>query len=415
MVEHPGGRSLRFPVCVGIDVHGSSYIGVPQKFLHILRCCAVGQQIGCESMSKQMEVKLSQIRHHLSCPAADTAYRCGGFKGAVLSYTDHGQFLIPLRHFLGSRQTVHLVVDPVLFPYFLVVVMFTPKDERFKDKGFLHNLKEIYTDLINRHISDPTQHLRVFDPNGVYLATKKIGKNNPMAAEIEADNAARQEWNRTADMALLSGIAEETIIELKNEEIHNKAADSVAKHGWLPELFRKIVRTAKELLQGMIREKAMPPKPVLNMDIAEFRKMQKLMIKVQNKAKHIRQMQETDLPRLKAQLADVKGIFKGKERKALEQEIQKLEQTIREELDALPTILEEDGYPDVQAFTATYRKAEKIVSQYNRDLAQWERTVQEKKHPVEKPPEKQSVRDQLRRLQEEGRKKTRNRNRDYER
>ena len=293
--------------------------------------------------------------------------------------------------------------------------MFTPKDERFKDKGFLHNLKEIYTDLINRHISDPAQQLRVFDPNGVYLATKKIGKNNPKAAEIEADNAARQEWNRTADMALLSGIAEETIIELKNEEIHNKAADSVAKHGWLPELFRKIVRTAKEVLQGMIRSTQFPPKPVLNMDIAEFRKMQKLMIKVQNKAKHIRQMQDTELPRLKAQLADVKGIFKGKERKALEQEIQKLEQTIREELDVLPTILEKDGYPDVQAFTATYRKAEKIVSQYNRDLAQWERTVQEKKRPADKPPEKQSVRDQLRRLQEEGRKNPRNRNRDYER
>ena len=293
--------------------------------------------------------------------------------------------------------------------------MFTPKDERFKDKGFLHNLKEIYTDLINRHISDPAQQLRVFDPNGVYLATKKIGKNNPKAAEIEADNAARQEWNRTADMALLSGIAEETIIELKNEEIHNKAADSVIKHGWLPELFRKIVRRAKEVLQGMIREKAMPPKPVLNMDIAEFRKMQKLMIKVQNKAKHIRQMQDTDLPRLKAQLADVKGIFKGKERKALEQEIQKLEQTIRDELDTLPTILEEDGYPDVQAFTATYRKAEAVVSRYNWELAEWERTVQEKKRPTEKPPEKQSVRDQLRRLQEEGRKKTRNRNRDYER
>ena len=69
----------------------------------------------------------------------------------------------------------------------------------------------------------------------------------------------------------------------------------------------------------------------------------------------------------------------------------------------------------MQAFTATYRKAEKIVSQYNRDLAEWERTVQEKKRPAENPPEKQSVRDQLRRLQEEGRKKSRNRNRDYER
>jgi uncharacterized protein YukE len=165
----------------------------------------------------------------------------------------------------------------------------------------------------------------------------------------------------------------------------------------------------------MIRTQQLPPKPVLNMDIEEFRKMQQLMIKVQNKAKHIRQMQDTELPRLKAQLADVKGIFKGKERKALEQEIQKLEQTIREELDALPTILEEDGYPDVQAFIATYRKAEKVVSRYNWALAEWEQTVREKKRSAERPPERQSVRDQIRRLHEEGRKNPRNRSRDHER
>jgi hypothetical protein len=73
-------------------------------------------------MSEKMEVKLAQIRHYLSCSAADAAYRCGGFKGSVRSYTDHRQFLIPFRYFLGSRQTVHLVVDPVLFPYFLVVI-----------------------------------------------------------------------------------------------------------------------------------------------------------------------------------------------------------------------------------------------------------------------------------------------------
>ena len=35
--------------------------------------------------------------------------------------------------------------------------------------------------------------MKVFDPNSVCLPTKKIGKNNPKAAEIEADNAARQE------------------------------------------------------------------------------------------------------------------------------------------------------------------------------------------------------------------------------
>ena len=86
--------------------------------------------------------------------------------------------------------------------------LFTTKDTRFKGEPFLREIKEVYTELINRHISDPEQHLKVFDKNSVYLPTKKIGKNNPKGNEIKADNAARQEWNRTADMALLSGISE---------------------------------------------------------------------------------------------------------------------------------------------------------------------------------------------------------------
>ena len=63
----------------------------------------------------------------------------------------------------------------------------------------------------------------MFDKNSVYLPTKKIGKNNPKAAEIEADNTARQEWNRTADLALVSGIEEAKILEIKQTENHDKA------------------------------------------------------------------------------------------------------------------------------------------------------------------------------------------------
>lgn len=66
----------------------------------------------------------------------------------------------------------------------------------------------------------------MFDKNSVYLPTKKIGKNNPKAAEIEADNTARQEWNRTADLALISGIEEAKILEIKQTEIHDKAGVS---------------------------------------------------------------------------------------------------------------------------------------------------------------------------------------------
>lgn len=67
----------------------------------------------------------------------------------------------------------------------------------------------------------------MFDKNSVYLPTKKIGKNNPKAAEIEADNTARQEWNRTADLALISGIEEAKILEIKQTEIHDKAGQSI--------------------------------------------------------------------------------------------------------------------------------------------------------------------------------------------
>ena len=297
--------------------------------------------------------------------------------------------------------------------------LFTAKDTRFKGEPFLREIKEVYTELINRHISDPEQHLKVFDKNSVYLPAKKIGKNNPKEDEIKADNAARQEWNRTADMALLSGIAEAKILEVKRTDIHEKASQSIKNKGWLPNLFRSIVSKAKDFLQNLIREHDMPPKPVLEIDMAEFRTMQKLMIKAQDKAKEIRHLQDTVLPKLKQQFADTKGIFKGKERKALTEQIQRTEKAIAEKLDKLPDVLKEDGYPDVQAFMATYRKAEAVVEQYNRDLAEWEREVRENRRPAEKerltPPEKKSIRDQLRRLQAEGRQRSQPKRKSHDR
>ena len=118
-------------------------------------------------------------------------------------------------------------------------------------------------------------------------------------------------------------------------------------------------------------------------------------------------MQADVLPDLKQQLAAATGIFKTRERKDIAGQIQRTEQEIGHRLDAVPSIVQAEGYPDVQAFTAIYRKAEAVVSQYNRELAEWERTVQEHQRPARSdPPRSQrSVREQLRRLQVEGRRK----------
>ncbi len=280
--------------------------------------------------------------------------------------------------------------------------LFSVKNDRFKSEPFLREVKEVYTDLINRHISDPEQHLKVFDKNSVYLPTKKIGKHNPREEEIKADNAARQEWNRTADMALISGIEETKILEIKQAEIHDKVSQYIRKSGWLPNLFRSIVSKAKEFLQNLIREHGMPPKPTLSIDMAEFRTMRDLMLRVQDEARAIRNLQDSVLPKLKTQISEIKGVFKGKERKALNEQIKQTEQEISKRLDKLPGILKEDGYPDVQAFMATYREAEAVVEQYNRSLAEWERQVKEKRR-LQKPPERESVRNRLKQLQEQGR------------
>ena len=42
-------------------------------------------------------------------------------------------------------------------------------------------------------------------------------------------------------MALISGISEAKILEVKQTEIHEKASQSIKSKGWLPNLFRGIV------------------------------------------------------------------------------------------------------------------------------------------------------------------------------
>ena len=300
--------------------------------------------------------------------------------------------------------------------------LFTVKNDIFKNELFLDEAKQFYTALINRHIHAPQRQLKVFDPNSVYLPTKKIGKNNPKAAEIEADNAARQEWNRTADMALVSGIAEAKIIEVKSEHIHNEASRSVQKHGWLPGLFRGIIQKAKEILQGLIRETAIPPRPTLSVDMAEYRTMQKLMNKVQDEAREIKRLREVVKPKLEKQLAETTGLFKGRERKALQEKIAGVQQKIDRRLDRIPGILKDDGYPDAQAFVKMYNKATELVEQYNHDLAAWERQVHRGQQPQQAPPEKESILKKLRNMEAEAkrrndarRQQTRSRSHDYDR
>lgn len=86
----------------------------------------------------------------------------------------------------------------------------------------------------------------------MYLPTKKIGKNNPKAEQIRTDNQYRTMWNQTVDRALISGVPERQILEVKQSEIGQKVKASIQKSGRNPALLKSFIMTAIYALELLI-------------------------------------------------------------------------------------------------------------------------------------------------------------------
>ena len=77
-------------------------------------------------------------------------------------------------------------------------------------------------------------------------------KNNPKAEQIEADNRVRAMWNQTVDRALVSGVPEKQILDVKQSKIGQKAKASIQKSGRNPALFKSLIMTAIYALELLI-------------------------------------------------------------------------------------------------------------------------------------------------------------------
>lgn len=130
---------------------------------------------------------------------------------------------------------------------------FSEKQSRFKEKNFLQEVKDMYTDLINECVSDEKDKLQVFDKSGPYLPTKKIGKNNPKAKEIQHDNEMRKEWNRTVDQVLIAGGTQEEVTEFKKGYITDRVYESIRLNGHNPGFFSSVLTQAIDILKKFLR------------------------------------------------------------------------------------------------------------------------------------------------------------------
>ena len=303
--------------------------------------------------------------------------------------------------------------------------LFTAKNERFKSNSFLDEVKHSYTDLINIYVKDEKQKLQVFERGGVYLATKKIGKNNPKAQEIETDNQKRQEWNRAVDMALISGVSEPQIMEVKRKEITEPIRESIARRGNRPRLFSRVVTVAVEALEFLIasvlfkkprevpkqteqtetehpkhvaenstaavkitkEEKAEPEQPKMTRLASKYPKLFKVNKELEDQNGAIQQKQK-QLSAKKKELSEVKGWFKGRKKKELQKEIDELKSQIRDMKDYLPRLVQKIGYRSVQEFLKDFKDSQTEYNQYRIAIEKW-------KNETGKEPESHGIRAKL--------------------
>ena len=118
-------------------------------------------------------------------------------------YNEHGKHVRTKKEILDDSGNIRKGFKIVKKVEAYERTLFTAKNKLIKQENFLDEAKLFYTDLINLLIEDDKEKLHVFNKNGLCLATKKIGKNNPKAEQIREDNEVRMRWNYEVDRAIV--------------------------------------------------------------------------------------------------------------------------------------------------------------------------------------------------------------------
>ena len=163
------------------------------------------------------------------------------------------------RHLRTKKEAT---IDGELIPGYTMVPkgevyeqhLFDKKKPIFKQKTFTEQAKQFFTDKINQPLREDLQ-LQMFPKNSPYLATKKIGKNNPKAKEIRETNALRKKWNNQVDVAIRRGAPRDSLMTVKQELISRPAAESIKESGGEkePDKYNSILSRAISIIAEMCR------------------------------------------------------------------------------------------------------------------------------------------------------------------
>ena len=322
--------------------------------------------------------------------------------------------------------------------------LFTSKNTRFKQEDFLDEVKLFYTRMINHWVTDEKDRLTVFDRNGPYLATKKIGRNNPKAEQIEQDNKLRMDWNREVDRAIISNVPMDDILQIKREHITEPIKRSIEIYGNKPQrlalilnmaitelvlLISKVLEAARAIRNKILHtdvtnaEKTdfasnivvdntdntsaieestkvenkittqeetikevnvtKPDKPVMTPEATTYPKLKKIKAELDNQNNLIFQA-EQQRGNLEIELSDLKGLAKLTRKAELQRKIDEKTDYINRLKIGLSNMVRNYGFENMNEFYLSYKESQNAYAEYQQEVDDWKKSNDNAETPMNK-------------------------------
>ena len=267
--------------------------------------------------------------------------------------------------------------------------------------------------------------------NGPYLATKKIGKNNPKAEQIEKENKLRMDWNREVDRAIISEVSMDDILQIKREHITEPVKRSIERYGNKPEtlslilnmaiaelvlLITKVLEAIKGIHSrqqrenapedknkaqkqdsGILTADALPPEPVMTPEAAAYPKLKKIKTELDSQNAIIFEAEKLR-GSLEIEMSNLKGLAKLTRKGDLQRKIDEKTDYINRLKVGLSNMVRNSGFENMNEFLLTFRECRNAYTDYQRQYESWKNACRKPDTPTHKD---EKLSDKLARLQRE--------------
>ena len=359
-------------------------------------------------------------------------------------YDEHGNHVRTKKEILDEAGNIRKRCKVIGKGEFYEKKLFTSKNTRFKQEDFLDEVKLFYTRMINHWVTDEKDRLTVFDRNGPYLATKKIGRNNPKAEQIEQDNKLRMDWNREVDRAIISNVPMDDILQIKREHITEPIKRSIEIYGNKPQrlalilnmaitelvlLISKVLEAARAIRNKILHtdvtnaEKTdfasnivvdntdntsaidestkvenkittqeetikevnvtKPDKPVMTPEAATYPKLKKIKAELDNQNNLIFQA-EQQRGNLEIELSDLKGLAKLTRKAELQRKIDEKTDYIYRLKIGLSNMVRNYGFENMNEFYLSYKESQNAYAEYQQEVDDWKKSNDNAETPMNK-------------------------------